>query len=65
MAILRLAPGDTAPWTGTYKLVAHYGEPMDRIVSIKQGEHLPLVEIGGDSELWFVLMDEPEVAVAA
>ncbi len=65
MAILRLAPGDTAPWTGTYKLVAHYGEPMDHTVSIKRGERLPLVEMTTDTELWFVLMDEAEFAVAA
>jgi hypothetical protein len=64
-AILRLAPGDVAPWDGTYKLVAHYGEPMGRMVPMKRGERFPLIGVTDDSELWFVLMDESEIPEAA
>lgn len=65
MVIHRLAPGELAPWDGRYRLVAHYGERTARTASVKRGEQLPLVEVEGDSELWFVLEDEPGEAVSA
>lgn len=65
MVIYRLAPGEIAPWSGTYRLVAHYGERIGRTVSVKRGEQLPLVEVEGDSELWFVLDDEAGEAINA
>ncbi len=65
MVIYRLAPGDSAPWDGRYRLVAHYGEPQGRVVSVKRGERLPLVEVEGDSLLWFIREDEPGEAVNA
>jgi hypothetical protein len=59
MVIVRLAPGDAAPWTGTYALVGHYGEPTSYSVKRKAGERLPVVELMADIEpVWFVLMDE-------
>lgn len=65
MVIYRLAPGEVAPWDGRYILVAHYGERTGRTVSIKRGDRLPFVEIEGNSELWFVLEDEPGEAINA
>jgi hypothetical protein len=65
MVIYRLAPGELAPWSGTYRLVGHYGERTDRAVAVKAGEQLPLIEIEADSEMWFVLEDEPGEAVHA
>jgi hypothetical protein len=65
MVIYRLAPGEVAPWDGTYRLVADYGEQAGRAVSVKRGIRLPLVEATDDSELWFILVDEPGEAVNA
>jgi hypothetical protein len=65
MVTYRLAPGEVAPWDGRYRLVTHYGERMDRMVSIKRGERLPLVEVEADSELWFVREDELGEAINA
>ena len=65
MVIYRLAPGEVAPWSGTYRLVEHFGERTGRTVSVERGEQLPLVKVEGDSELWFVLEDEPGEAVNA
>ncbi len=65
MVIFRLAPGEVAPWAGSYRLVGHYGEWMGRTVSAKQGDRLPLVETEGKSELWFVLDDELAEAIDA
>jgi hypothetical protein len=62
VVIYRLAPGELAPWGGTYRLVGHYGERTDRAVAIKAGEQLPLIEIDSDAEMWFVLEDEPREA---
>jgi len=65
MVIYRLAPGEVAPWDGTYKLVADYGEQVGRTVSVRRGTRLPLAEAIDDSGLWFVLADEPGEAVNA
>ncbi len=65
MVIYRLAPGEVAPWGGTYGLFEHYGERTERKFSVKRGEQLPLMEVEGDSELWFVLEDELGEAVNA
>jgi hypothetical protein len=65
MVIYRLAPGETAPWAGTYRLVEHYGERKGRTVSVKRGEQLPLVEVDGDFEMWFVFEGDPEEAINA
>jgi len=62
MVIYRLAPGEIAPWSGTYRFVGHYGERTGRTVKIKSGEQLPLVEVEGDSEMWFALEDAPSEA---
>ena len=59
MPILRLQPGDVAPWPGRYALVGHYGEATDASVWCLEGERLPL--LAGPAEFgpfWFVLVEE-------
>lgn len=59
MPVVRLQPGDLAPWTGRYALVGHYGEATTYSVRLNEGERLPLMS--GPAEygpFWYVLMDE-------
>jgi hypothetical protein len=59
MAILRHAPGERAPITGTYALVGHYGEVTGFSVECQEGEQLPFVSVSADYEwLWFVHVGE-------
>ncbi len=60
MVIYRLAPGEIAPWSGSYRLVGHYGERTGRTVDREAGERLPTVEVEDDAEMWFVLGDQPQ-----
>ena len=65
-AILRLSPGEVAPWEGTYTLVGHYGEATGIAVWVGQGTRLPLViaaEVEGP--LWYVLVGDADEAVQA
>lgn len=65
VVIFRLAPGETAPWSGTYPLFGHYGERTGRLVSVKCGDQLPLAQVKDDIEMWFVLENESDVATSA
>jgi len=65
MVIFRLAPGEVAPWDGTYELVGEYGEHTGRLITLRNGERLPLVGAADDSELWFILLDEPTAVTDA
>jgi hypothetical protein len=59
MPIIRHAPGEVAPWTGTYALVGHYGECTDLAVLCRAGQRLPVVTVTTDNgPFWFVLVDE-------
>lgn len=61
MVLLRLQPGNTAPWTGQYSLVGHYGEGTNFSVWCDAGERLPSVIITSDmGPFWFVLMHEAD-----
>jgi hypothetical protein len=64
MVIYRRAPGEAAPWGGRYSIVREWGEQTGTVF-VKRGERLPLVEIDGESELWFVYEDEPGEAIHA
>ncbi len=57
MVILRLAPGEPAPWAGTYALVGHYGEPIGFAKRCAKGDRLPLAAANADGPLWYVLVD--------
>ena len=58
MVLIRHAPGDLAPWTGTYVVVGHYGEATDFAVWCERGDRLPLVIVAADfGPLWFVHLD--------
>lgn len=58
MPIVRHAPGDTAPVSGTYALVGHFGEWTDFAVLIDAGERLPVVTTTTASgPLWYVNVD--------
>lgn len=59
MVLLRLQPGDIAPWAGQYSLVGHYGEGTDLSVWRDAGERLPSVVSTSDmGPFWFVLTHE-------
>lgn len=47
MAIVRYEPGGLMPADGRYVLVGHYGEPIDLLVSCRQGERFPAA-VGSD-----------------
>ena len=58
MAILRFSPGSTAPYSGFYVLVGHYGEPTNVAVWCDKGERLPLITVAADvGPFWYVQMD--------
>jgi hypothetical protein len=59
MVLVRHAPGDFAPWEGTYVVVGHYGEMTDVAVWCEKGDEFPLVTVAADiGPLWFVQVDE-------
>lgn len=67
MPVLRLSPGEAAPWEGTYALVGHYGEPLGFALRRNAGEPLPLVAIGVSHEppLWWHMIDAEAAQAAA
>jgi hypothetical protein len=64
VVIFRLAPGEAAPWDGRYRLVGHYGEPLEVFAVRRAGELLPLVVSEAD-EVWFVWAAASEPGVEA
>jgi hypothetical protein len=63
--ILRLTPGDTAPWTGTYSLVGHYGEPAGIARWFDEGARLPLATAEVEYPVWYVLVDNADISTQA
>lgn len=62
MAIMRHAPGEPAPFPGTYRLVGHYGEVTTFSAWRERGQPLPTFT-DDDSQFgpyWFVLVDEAQ-----
>src|SRR5690348_1863627 len=55
-ALLRHEPGVTAPVSGMYGLVGHFGEPAGVAVWFDAGEKLPLAVVSVEVEhpLWYV-----------
>jgi hypothetical protein len=65
MAILRLAPGDEAPWEGSYALVAEWGESLGFAVWRNKGERLPLTTVAEAGPVWYVLVGDHVPSEAA
>jgi hypothetical protein len=65
VAILRLAPGEDAPWEGTYALVGHYGEPAGVAQWFAKGGQLPLATADAEYPLWYVLIGEADISSQA
>ena len=59
MPILRLYPGDEAPWDGQYALVGHYGEATNHSEWRDAGDRLSVITGSGDhGPFWFVFVYE-------
>ncbi len=65
MAILRLSPGEPAPWRGTYALVGHYGEPTGVAQWFDEEARLPLATAEVEYPLWYVLVGEANSSTQA
>ncbi len=70
MTILRIAPGDRVPSTGTYALVGHFGEATGFVKWFGEGDQFPrLAPVAIDTDiapLWYVKVYEwAQVARAA
>ena len=58
MAILRLTPGEVAPWEGQYALVAEWGESLGFAIWRNAGERLPLITATVTGPVWYVLVGD-------
>ena len=65
VAILRLSPGENAPWKGQYALVREWGESTGIAVWRNKGDSLPLQVVSDEEPLWYVLTDESNENVQA
>lgn len=63
--VLRLAPGECAPWEGTYVLVGHYGEPTGVAQWFEKGAQLPLAAAEVEYPLWYVPLEYTSVHIQA
>jgi hypothetical protein len=65
VVLLRHAPGERCPISGTYALVGHYGEVMGFARMFDKGATFPLVTVSAEGPAWYVLVDVPDVAANA
>jgi hypothetical protein len=63
--IHRLSPGDPVPWTGTYGLVGHYGEPAGIAQWFDKGVRLPLATGQVEYPVWYAFVGNAEISSQA